>query len=457
MHQDEADRPSPAGLADPLLLTVKMLLSEVRSWARKYEFPHYVCTHFSKVVFDSMTMQGVRCGYTIIEFSDSRTHAIVSFNTDYGLIHVEPQSGNTELSLEAGRKCPYSLEGVSDSETITQIKTWWNSDADSIRFRQCRECGYLLPLYNRGGVERCPICDAPYDVKPEVDIIRAETEPDTTTRRIHMSSQTEGYASQISRKNPGCILFLVDQSDSMADNFGGEAMRKADGAAHALNKTLYNLMDRSTKDDKTRHYFDVGVIGYGETVGSAFSGELAGRDLVPISELADYCRVEERQDAGESSRVRIWFDAVAKNRTPMCQALREARRILSDWVTAHEDSYPPVVINITDGEANDGNPVEPARDLQRLHTRDGNVLLFNCHLSSHSASPILYPNTDNELVDEFAKMLFGMSSALPAKMIEHAGAQHGELPDGARGFVFNAKSRDLTRYLDIGTRVAPMR
>ena len=156
--------------------------------------------------------------------------------------------------------------------------------------------------------------------------------------------------------------------------------------------------------------------------------------------------------------VGIWFDAVAKNRTPMCQALREARRILSDWVAAHEDSYPPVVINITDGEANDGDPVEPARDLQRLRTKDGNVLLFNCHLSSHSASPTLYPNTDNELVDEFAKMLFSMSSALPAKMIKNARAEDEDLPDGARGFVFNAKSRDLTRYLEIGTGVAtPMR
>ena len=32
---------------------------------------------------------------------------------------------------------------------------------------------------------------------------------------------SKSYKAEISRKNPGCLLFLVDQSASMEDPFGG--------------------------------------------------------------------------------------------------------------------------------------------------------------------------------------------------------------------------------------------
>jgi hypothetical protein len=44
------------------------------------------------------------------------------------------------------------------------------------------------------------------------------------------------YTAEISRNNPSCFLFLIDQSGSMADNFPGEvAKKKADGVADAIN------------------------------------------------------------------------------------------------------------------------------------------------------------------------------------------------------------------------------
>ena len=51
------------------------------------------------------------------------------------------------------------------------------------------------------------------------------------------------YQAEISRKNPGCFLFLVDQSESMEDPFGGgEAGRKkAEELATILNKLIHNL------------------------------------------------------------------------------------------------------------------------------------------------------------------------------------------------------------------------
>ena len=41
------------------------------------------------------------------------------------------------------------------------------------------------------------------------------------------------YEAEISRSNPSCFVFLIDQSGSMGDPFGGagEHRRKADGVA----------------------------------------------------------------------------------------------------------------------------------------------------------------------------------------------------------------------------------
>ena len=96
------------------------------------------------------------------------------------------------------------------------------------------------------------------------------------------------YAAEISRTNPTCFLFLIDQSTSMAGPFGGQpGKKKADGVADAINRLLQNLALKRAKSDGIRDYFHVGVIGYGKEVHSALGGTLAGKRLVPISLIAN--------------------------------------------------------------------------------------------------------------------------------------------------------------------------
>src|SRR5690349_5265460 len=140
------------------------------------------------------------------------------------------------------------------------------------------------------------------------------------------------YTAEISRTNPSCFLFLVDQSGSMEDGWAGEpGKQKADGLATIINRLLQNLVLKCAKSEGVRDYYHVGVIGYGSAVGPAFGGALSGRELVPISEIANSpVRIEERNkrvDDGagglvdQKVRFPIWFDAAAGGGTPMCQAL----------------------------------------------------------------------------------------------------------------------------------------
>ena len=169
------------------------------------------------------------------------------------------------------------------------------------------------------------------------------------------------YEAEIGRRNPACMLFLIDQSESMSDPFGGDKERsKADKLADAINRLLFNLLERCAggEEGKAMDRFEIGVIGYGLKVGPAWSGLLAGRNLVWISEIEDKARVEERRQKFEdgagglverAEKFRTWFDPVAQNGTPMCQALRQARSLLEPWIQAHPKSFPPIVFNITDG------------------------------------------------------------------------------------------------------------
>jgi hypothetical protein len=301
------------------------------------------------------------------------------------------------------------------------------------------------------------------------------------------------YTAEISRSNPSCFLFLVDQSGSMNevlnptnirpaplpfDQDGQTYTQVADGptkaklVADAINRLLQNLSIKSAKSEGVRDYFHVGVIGYGgdNTAGrveSAFSGFLAGRELVPISDIANNpARIEERtkkesDGAGglveQKVKFPIWFDPMANGGTPMCQALRRAQSILEPWVVQHPDSYPPVVINITDGESSDGDPTVDAAVLAKLSTNDGPVLLFNAHISARSTNAIEFPSSESSLPDQYAQMLFRMSSVLPPQIQSQARLEGMNVSELSRGFVFNAKIEQVVQFLDIGTRPSNLR
>jgi hypothetical protein len=272
------------------------------------------------------------------------------------------------------------------------------------------------------------------------------------------------YEAEISRSNPTCFLFLIDQSGSMSDPVGDESgRRKADALADALNRLLMDLCIRCTKDARegVRDYYEIGVIGYGAQggiVGSALGGALSGRELVRVSELAaSPLRVEVRRDQERERRFPVWVEPVADDGTPMCAALRRAYAILNHWVAAHPRSFPPIVINITDGQPTDGDPEDEATAIRQLATQDGQVLLFNLHISETKAQPCLYPEDDAYLPDDHARLLFRMSSILPPHIVSLAQNENLPVTHRSRGFVFNAPMTEVVRFLNIGTRPKNLR
>jgi hypothetical protein len=277
------------------------------------------------------------------------------------------------------------------------------------------------------------------------------------------------YQQTFSRSTPGCIVFLVDRSDSMQQRWAGSDMTLAQGAARAINKILLELCVKSTKEQggALRCYFYVGMYGYGfcpgtggEGVESALPGALGQRGIVPLPELADQpiaVREEPSVDAlAVRSRVPAWIDPYHGFRTPMCQAIATAGSHLYDWAGAFPGSFPPIVINITDGMVTD-SPYEGAdlgtwaRRLTTVETRDGQALLFNIFLSPSPGDGVWFPDQAAQLPDP-GPGLFSISSPMPQPMIDNARSAKIPVPQGARGFVFNADLAMLVKFLEIGTR-----
>ena len=94
-------------------------------------------------------------------------------------------------------------------------------------------------------------------------------------------------------------------------------------------------------------------------------------------------------------KVPVWLRPTASFETPMCAALSTASKAIQGWTSQHPDSYPPMVINISDGDATDGNPEPMAQEIKALGTSDGNTLLYNAHLSEMSATPVQYLAEDS--------------------------------------------------------------
>jgi hypothetical protein len=274
------------------------------------------------------------------------------------------------------------------------------------------------------------------------------------------------YTAEISRGNPTCFLFLVDQSRSMSKTLGREPQRKSQIVADAMNRLVQALVLRCAKGTAVLDRYYIGVVGYGEHVRSALGGFLAGQTLVAISEIANQpLRVENRKKKvsdgtggliEQNVKFPVWFEATADNGTPMCQAFVMAREIVGEFVRLHPHCFPPIIINITDGEASDGTPQQveaAAAAVQSIASQDGNALLFNMHLSTTSERPIEYPFQEESLPDEYSRLLFRMSSLLPPPMQDLARREGFAIKSASRGYVFNANLVSLVQFLDIGTRI----
>ena len=280
------------------------------------------------------------------------------------------------------------------------------------------------------------------------------------------------YTAQITRNTPTAFIFLIDQSISMSRklNYRGEYITLAEAVARIVNNQINELVLRCIKTTEVRHYYDIAVIGYGDDASYGWKGTLAGRDFVSPEELKNnpFKKITVKEEKKNRKGVELkeivkvqWIEPVAAGKyTRGDLAFKMAKNLLDKWMKEHHDKdcYPPTIINITDGALNGiVNPREVntqlANELKALFTNDGNVLLWNIHITPDSKEQLVFPISKTELNnDMYSEWMYDMSSLLPSRYNVPIGDLRGDAENTRHvAMATNTDMSTLIQLMDIGT------
>ena len=275
------------------------------------------------------------------------------------------------------------------------------------------------------------------------------------------------YSQLITHLHRTAFIIAVDCSTSMQEaiEFNKQRMRKADAVAIVCNYILDELLERATRHCEVRNYYDIAVVGYSNDDIIPIIPEYADT-LISIDRLAEIAPKPERfvveaREASTSTELilRKWIEPRAAGRTPMLAALTYIYTLLERWCSMPDniDSFPPMVFNITDGEATDATANELVAMAQRIcktGTSDGETLLINVHLgASTDDERVIFPSEQSfDYKSEYQLTLYRMSSIMPKTMeplIEELTTASGGAP--YRGMALNVTPSELFTILNIGS------
>lgn len=278
------------------------------------------------------------------------------------------------------------------------------------------------------------------------------------------------YSQEITRCHRAAIVIAIDQSCSMSGLMTqyGVTLSKAEVVSMVVGELIDELIMHSNRDGGYRHYYDIAIVGYsGDRVYSLIGDELmfypitilAGRD-VPRTTYAFCYDTLASNDCLFQKEVSLWVDAKAQGATPMHKMICCVTDLVAEWCSREEnrDSFPPLVFNVTDGEASDASYDMlrcAARNLRNTGTNDGNTLFMNIHISSDTShKSILFPNINEvPLSVRHAHLLMDMSSTMPPQLHHYVCRCRSKFASAPYfAMSYNSSMSELIAILNIGSR-----
>lgn len=247
----------------------------------------------------------------------------------------------------------------------------------------------------------------------------------------------EDVWTRISEVHPTAIVFVVDQSCSMArgtnlDNVNYDYI--SDLVGEAINLQIESFLKKCIADDGViSHLYDIAVIGYGNSVYPAWNGELAAQPLHGPMELMSYIK-----SPGDQFR---WVDAKDTETRGRCDlAFEYVYNLLKEWTSKEENrfSYPPTVIHISDGEVKreyQESFLLNAEKLKSLYTETGNVTVWNIgYLPIRFKEHVFLSGEELPALTRFpgGLVLYESSSYLSQRLKNKASSFHKHNPELAR-------------------------
>lgn len=259
--------------------------------------------------------------------------------------------------------------------------------------------------------------------------------------------------SNLTTARPGMLLVLIDQSTSMGRCWGNTEQLRKDLAAAYVNKMIKKVLNDSAKDGTHARRIWVAVFGY------------SNQRHDPTYERAFRLLADGWPEAF-ADRADGWIQPEADGDTLMALAFQGARQYIQQFFASDparcerfRDSAPTVILNVTDGEANEFRAGQ-GRSLEQEVKRVWDItlpnglapLVFHAHISSGEGRCVVFPPDDSEL-DAFGKELFKLASEIPHSWVDDAGEMISTpVARGAVGLVINAGPDELLKFLTLSSR-----
>lgn len=286
------------------------------------------------------------------------------------------------------------------------------------------------------------------------------------------------YSQTFSRQYPGLFVILLDQSDSMSERLEESGQSKALVVTSHVNSIINKMIEYAQVEElsgKRKNYAYISILGYNDEVYPLLAIDYAPVSLPNLDEMVKGYNTVDRKLLDASGKVvshlrqkqKFWIEPRAGGTTEMVRAFEEAEEIVKDWLNSSPEyisselgferpriqCFPPIIINITDGNYNgEGDPESVAERIRRIGTEDGNVLIYNCHFTHKRMQPCLFPRDVAEVRQRTnskqAEYMFHMSSEIPKTLLEKARrVMQMPIEQGARCFVYNANPDILLKFL----------
>jgi len=287
-----------------------------------------------------------------------------------------------------------------------------------------------------------------------------------------MKIKERPYTAQITSNTPTAFIFLIDQSSSMKGGIAWNESQstKAEIACIVINKLLEDLVEKTKSGNTNKDYYKVSVIGYGgpnNDAHFAWQNRLAGSKWLSMAELSSNKDVPFKEKRNITSRdgsvtEKIidcfgWISPVVERMTPMKSALDMTSKLLDDWLSEITDvnCFPPIVFNITDGEANEEpeDLILASDQIRSKYTYDGHVLFFNIHICSKDGNPVIFPTGMEELPDNnITRTLYNMSSIMPQRFVKEIKIlRQIDIDSQYVAMAYNANAESFLKFMNIGT------
>ena len=251
------------------------------------------------------------------------------------------------------------------------------------------------------------------------------------------------YEQKTSRAKPGLIGLVLDDSSSMAENLLGTGDPKYQWVERYVGIIFDELLSRSSDVKgadvvvKPRYY--VYVLKYGSGT------EVWGNGEMDIKEAVEFF-----SNSGNSLGLGGHLGG-----TDAEKALWQMHDHLKTALAGEKfrDSFPPLVLHITDGESHT-DAAEAAKKIMQLTTNDGNVLMLNAYIGTQTSLSYNGPEDFPGYVDvseagprEDNMRLFNMSSEAPQCILANLKADNifPKLRSGSRLF-FDVRTKATLKH-----------